>query len=300
MKKLVNCLGLLVAVMALGTLAGCELYFGPDHGNDWSYCGADGQYQCSGNDCHWVSSTCTSSGGSGGGGSIGTGSGSGGTTGSECSSNAQCATGCYCSSGVCTEGGFCTASSDCGPGYFCDTSRSSCEPGCTSNTDCAAGSVCDASTSQCTATCSCSTDADATAAGYGWCNNGTCDYGTDPNGSCGGSITCTQAQPTCPSGQVPTQSNGCWTGNCEAYAACDVAPGCSLINDETDCLGRSDCGATYTGLNCTTSTGGACKAGDSGCTCQSFVFASCASKTGMSRVFVNSSGQQVDASSYVH
>src|SRR5438067_3614820 len=91
MKKLVNCLGLLVAMSALGTLAGCELYFGPDHGNDWSYCGADGQYNCTGNDCHWVSSTCTTSNGSGGGGGgVGTGSGSGGTTGSECTSNAQC------------------------------------------------------------------------------------------------------------------------------------------------------------------------------------------------------------------
>jgi hypothetical protein len=298
MKKLVNCLGLLVALTALGTLAGCELYFGPDHGGSWSYCGSDGQYSCQGNDCHWTSPTCTDPGSGGGGQGMG-GSGSNGT-GSECSSNAQCAAGCYCSSGTCTEGGFCTQNSDCGPGYFCDTNRSSCEPGCTSNADCASGSICDTATSQCTASCTCTTDADATAQGYGWCNNGTCDVGTDPNGSCIGDITCSQAQPTCPSGQVPTQSNGCWTGNCEAYAACDAAPKCTLINDESDCLGRTDCGATYTGLNCTKSDGSQCQAGDTGCTCQQFVFATCQTKTGMRQVFTNSNGQQVDASSFVH
>src|SRR5262245_54488495 len=127
MNKLVKSLGLLVAAAALSALTGCELYFGPDHGGSWQYCGADGQYPCQGNDCRWVSPTCTSQGGSGGGGS---GAGSGSGTGSMCSSNSQCAPGCYCENGTCTEGGFCVANSDCGPGYVCDTNRSSCEPGC--------------------------------------------------------------------------------------------------------------------------------------------------------------------------
>lgn len=302
MNKLLKSLGLLVAVAALGALTGCELYFGPDHGGSWSYCGADGQYSCQGNDCQWVGPTCTTGSGSAMGGSGSAGSGSGAT----CTDNSMCAPGCYCDNGTCTEGGFCTQDSDCGPGYFCDVNRSSCEPGCTSTAECPAGSACtpeaagSGTTGQCTTTCTCTTDADATAAGYGWCNNGTCDYGTDPNGSCIGDVTCATAQPTCPSGQVPTITNGCWTGNCTAYAACDAAPVCTHINDEMDCLGRTDCGATYTGINCTKPDGSACRAGDTGCTCQNFVFNSCSSKSSMRQVFVNSLGEQVDASGWLH
>ncbi len=68
MNKLVNTLSLLVVAGALSTLAGCELYFG-DHGNNnndtWNYCGSDGFYQCQGDSCEWVSSTCPSGSGSG-------------------------------------------------------------------------------------------------------------------------------------------------------------------------------------------------------------------------------------------
>ncbi len=287
MNKLVTTLGLMLAIAALG---GCDLYFGNGHNGNWSYCGSDGQYQCSGDNCHWVSPTCTDS---GSGSSSGGGSGSS-TTGYSCTSSQQCAAGCYCSNGVCTEGGFCSQNSDCGAGYYCDTSRSSCTPGCAQNSDCPAGNACINNT--CTATCTCTTDADAVKAGYGWCDNGTCAQGTDPNGSCGGSITCTTAQPTCPSGQVPTISNGCWTGNCEAYSACDVKPACTSINDETDCLGQTGCAATYTGLNCTNSQGTSCTSGSTGCTCQSFVFATCTTKTTMSKVVIGPDGQQYDPS----
>jgi len=132
MTKLLHSLALLTAFAALGTLAGCELYFGSDNnGGNWSYCGPDGQYQCSGNSCHWVGSTCTNPGS----GSGGQGSGSGSGSGYECTSNTDCAAGCYCQNGVCTEGGFCTQNSDCGPGYICDTNRSSCVPGCGSDAD---------------------------------------------------------------------------------------------------------------------------------------------------------------------
>ncbi len=283
MKKLVNSLGLLVAVAALSTLSACDLYFGHSNGGNWSYCGADGQYNCTdtGNgqsSCTWVSPTCSSSSGSGGSSTTPSG-GSGSGSGYECTTNTQCAAGCYCNNGVCTEGGFCTTNADCGTGYFCDTNRSSCEPGCTANTDCPQGQYCDSSTNQCTASCTCTTDADAVSQGYGWCDNGTCAPGTDPNGSCGGAVTCATAMPTCPSGQVPTISNGCWTGSCEAYASCDVAPSCPQINDETDCLSRTtDCLATYTGIDCTKADGTACKSGDTGCTCASFQFASCTTK----------------------
>jgi hypothetical protein len=196
--------------------------------------------------------------------------------GDECTSDAQCSSGCYCSDGVCTEGGFCSTGSDCGSGFYCNTTRSSCEPGCGSNADCGSGSQCENNT--CTTTCTCTTDASAVAQGYGWCDSGTCATGTDPNGSCGGTVTCQTAQPTCPSGQVPTITSGCWTGKCEAIASCDVAPACKEINDQTDCLARTDCGAVYTGIDCTTPTGAACQAGDTGCTCASFEFASCETK----------------------
>jgi hypothetical protein len=101
---------------------------------------------------------------------------------------------------------------------------------------------------------------------------------TTPIASCGGALTCTIQQPGCPSGQVPTIANGCWTGNCELIASCDVPPSCAEINDEQDCLARSDCGATYTGIDCTTSSGSACMDGDTNCTCASYVFASCTTK----------------------
>jgi hypothetical protein len=97
-------------------------------------------------------------------------------------------------------------------------------------------------------------------------------------GSCGGTITCAIAKPTCPSGEVPTIENACWTGNCEAISFCDVPPACSEINDESDCSARSDCEVVSEGLDCTTSNGLACQSGDSDCTCASYVFASCASK----------------------
>lgn len=96
--------------------------------------------------------------------------------------------------------------------------------------------------------------------------------------SCGGTVTCTIAQPGCPTGQVPTIANGCWTGACELIASCDVPPACSEINDQQDCLARSDCGATYSGIDCTTPNGAACTAGDTDCTCVSYVFASCTTK----------------------
>lgn len=95
--------------------------------------------------------------------------------------------------------------------------------------------------------------------------------------SCNGTVTCLVLAPTCPSGEVPTITNGCWTAICQPIAACDVPPPCADINDAADCLTRSDCGATYTGIDCTGSDGSACVSGASDCTCASYVFASCQS-----------------------
>jgi hypothetical protein len=270
MNKLVQSLGLMVALATTSMLAGCELYFGShDHngGSTWNYCGSDGYYQCQGDSCTWVSPTCPAP-----------GSGSG----YECTSSTDCAAGCYCASGTCEEGGFCSTDSDCGAGYHCNTDRSSCEPnppGCTTDAECAQGSTCGPN-GACTATCICDSDSSAKQQGFGYCDESrsTCMTGTDPAGSCAGTppTTCTTAAPTCASGSVPlVGADGCFNGQCEAYASCADAPVCEHINDESDCLSRTDCGASYTGLNCHKTDGSACHSGDTGCTCTSFEFAKC-------------------------
>jgi len=258
----------LVLITTIAALSGCSLYFGSQSSNDhWTYCDQSGQYDCWGDNCTWVSPTCTN----------GSGSGSGYT----CTSNTDCAPGCYCSNNTCTEGGFCTTDADCGPGFHCDTNRNSCEPGCTGDAQCPQGQTCQMST--CTATCSCTNDQQAIAAGYGWCDTTrmTCETGQNPNGTCAGDFasTCTGASPQCPAGDVPLLLNGCWNGSCVAYASCNLPPVCGHVNDETDCLSRSDCLASYDGINCTHPDGTACHTGDTNCTCQSYVFAACANKS---------------------
>jgi hypothetical protein len=272
MNKLVHSLGLMVALAATSMLAGCELYFGShDHGNGstWNYCGSDGYYQCQGDSCSWVSATCPDPGTQPPGNY-------------ECTSSTDCAAGCYCDSGKCEEGGFCATDEDCGDGYHCNTDRSSCEPnppGCQADTDCASGQTCDVTTGACTASCVCDSDASAVQQGFGYCDEArqTCMTGTDPNGTCAGTAGANcAAAPQCASGQVPLiGADGCYTGACEDYGACSAAPVCEHINDETNCLGRMDCGADYTGHNCHKADGTACHDGDVGCTCESFTFASC-------------------------
>jgi Cys-rich repeat protein len=247
MKKLVHSLGLMVALVTTSMLAGCDLYFGShDHGSStWNYCGSDGYYQCQGDNCTWESASCPATTNDGGVGS-----------GYECTSSTDCAAGCYCgSNGVCTEGGFCATNADCGPGYQCDTARSSCEPvppGCQADSDCATGHSCNTATGACVAdTCA----------------------GTPGTG-------CSTAEPKCATGEVPLidPTTDCYTGQCQAYASCSAKPVCENINDESDCLGRSDCATTYTGLNCHKPDGTACHSGDTNCTCQSFQFATCSTK----------------------
>jgi hypothetical protein len=280
---------LLIALAAAGLLAGCQLYFGSSN-DTWSYCGSDGYYKCEGNDCYWAAAECPA------------GVGSGAPPGFGCQSHTDCAAGCYCAdNGICEEAGFCTNDTDCGNGYTCNTDRSSCEPvgPCTSDASCDEGSYCSPDTNECTASCTCASDEEAIENGFGWCDESrnTCMPGQDPAGTCAGTPTCNVAKPSCPAGQVPTLYDGCYTGECREYAACDMEPVCAHINDQTNCLGRNDdCAAVYTGLNCTKPDGTACQAGDTGCTCQSFVFHSCRDKNaGSPRLVQTSDGLWLDA-----
>lgn len=279
MNKLVHSLGLMVALAATSLLAGCELYFGSHddgHSNTWNYCGSDGYYQCSGDSCSWVSATCPDP-------------GTQPPSGYECTSSTDCAAGCYCQDGTCEEGGFCATDSDCGDGYHCNTDRSSCEPNetptneCDWDSQCPQGQYC-APDHTCQATCTCANDQDALNQGFGWCDEtrGTCLPGQDPAGTCAGTPaqTCTTAEPNCPVGQVPTLIDGCFNGQCRDYAACDLPPVCEHINDEANCLGRNECDPAYTGHNCHKADGTACHDGDTGCTCDTFTFASCSTDPG--------------------
>jgi hypothetical protein len=266
-------IGLLAPVLA--TLAGCQLYFG-DSGDDgdWNYCGSDGYYECSGDDCYWRGPDCPTG---------GTGSGGMGGGGFECTDSSDCAAGCYCGNGVCEEAGFCTQDSDCGMGYTCNEDRSSCEPEgqtvCGANEDCPAGQYCEGGT--CTSTCVCSTDAEAAAQGFDYCDEWriTCMSGTDPAGTCAGQPTCNIVAPTCQPGDVPLLgADGCWNGECEAASQCaDPAP-CGRLNTSTDCLARTmDCRPIYAGSNCTKTDGSGlpCQDGDTDCTCANYAYHSC-------------------------
>lgn len=248
MNKLLSSVGLAMVFATASLLAGCQLYFG-DH--------------------------------SSGSGSNGSGGPSG--PGFPCNGDAQCAAGCFCADGTCTEGGFCGNDKDCGTGFHCDTARSSCvpDPQCTTNEQCAVGSMCDSSTGSCVPTCRCTSDADAVRQGAGWCDEArsTCMPGSDPAGTCTGTITCTTTAPSCPDGQVPLRKDGCFTGECRAITACEAAPACNALQHEGDCLARTrDCSTVYTGRGCHKLDGTACRAGDTDCTCTSFTFASCENK----------------------
>lgn len=287
MKKLLACLGLVMAV----ALSGCTLYFGEENNDNdcppGSYEGED----------EWGYETCIAGGGDG----------------YYCTTDNQCASGCYCeeSDGICQEAGYCAADSDCGYGFECDCSNScvptgtesrscgtscfetgcpvgtvcsadgSCVPqlpSCTDDTQCAAGCFC--LNGQCEESAVCTSDSDCPADQHCDTDRQTCVPGApipDPVPSCGGAITCSFGAPTCPAGQVPLILEGCWTGTCTAFATCDVNPTCAVINTESQCLGRADCGAVYSGQNCTNpSTGASCTMGQSGCTCETFTFDHCA------------------------
>jgi Cys-rich repeat protein len=283
MKKHIT---LLVAAAAMVLAAGCSLYFGENNNSgSWSYCGQDGYYECWDNECYWRGSECPA------------GVGSGRPPGFECNAHSDCAAGCYCGDGYCEEAGFCTQDSDCGNGYTCNESRSSCEPQptCTEDSQCASGQYCDSGS--CVSSCVCATDAEAKAQGFDYCDEArqTCLAGTDPNGDCAGTLTCNLGRPSCPAGQVALIADGCYTGQCQAIDACATAPACAAFGHEADCRADDSCAVSYTGINCKKPDNSPCTAGDTNCTCESFVFASCRDKTS-ARTVVEFNGFTFDVS----
>jgi cysteine-rich repeat protein len=220
-----------------------------------------------------------------------------------CSSDLECAAGCYCSDqGYCEEAGFCGDDSECPPGFLCDESRNSCDPDGTSGScdasnpsscgpgaictpsgtcepigcagddaNCAAGCYCDDTSQNCVESCYCTTDAEATGAGWGYCDEDrtTCMPGTDPTAPvCGNGIV--EAGEACDDGNtVPTDgcSNTCTLTTCES------------ITTQAACTARADCDNIYRGLNCTDPNGLACNEGAATCTCETFVWDECRTGT---------------------
>jgi hypothetical protein len=276
----------LLVAFATTALAGCQLYFGEnDNDGSWNYCGADGYYECQGDDCYWRGAECP------------TGAGQGSAGGFECNDNSDCAAGCYCGDGICEEAGFCTTDEDCGRGFVCNEQRSSCEPGtpeptCEIDADCPAGQYCDAATGLCAASCSCVTDAEAKNGGFDFCDEErqTCMVGTDPDGDCAGPVTCNLGKPTCPVQHTPVIADGCWTGECVVIGSCGTAPACENLSHESDCLAGNDCSVSYTGINCTTPNNTPCQAGSTNCTCEEYRFSSCNSSGAMPRTTVEYNG----------
>lgn len=301
----------LLSALATATLAlaltGCELYFGPDYGDD------DETYCCDEWGCYWTSGeSCPDIG-----------------PGWECTANDDCAAGCFCSdAGYCEEAGFCESAVDCPPGFTCDW-RDSCVPdtqtGCTSDSDCPDMSFCDEDSGYCIPSWECTTDAecgtgytcdsrgtciptpcssDADCEAGCYCDSGecvetglcgdnaacpagmTCDlerYTCEPDngqdgGSCAGTITCATAEPSCATGQTPIIVDGCYSGACIAIDQCDVPPpppSCEDVTTENACIARTDCMPVYTGVNCTGTNGQSCTANSAGCTCESFSYYGC-------------------------
>lgn len=283
MKKLLACLGLAMAA----TASGCTLYFGEDRSG---YDCPPGTYESYDD---WGNEICVAGGGGG----------------FYCSTDDQCAAGCYCdeAAGTCQEAGFCSTDADCGSGMSCDCTNScvpagtetrSCgntcfETGCPVGTVCAADGTCvpDGLTceddTQCAAGCYClngtceesalcTADSDCAANEHCDVPRSTCVPGApDPGPACNGTITCTLGPPTCAAGSVPLVDDGCWTGTCVPLEVCGVSPSCEVLNTEAQCLQRFECGAVYTGQNCTNPDGTSCTMGQSGCTCETFSFDHC-------------------------
>lgn len=268
MKKLLLCMSLVLA----GSLAsGCTLYFGPEDGDDdryYSYCDQSGCWTCDSE-----TGECWQDGGGWG-----------------CYSNSDCAAGCWCdtNSGTCVETGFCSYNEECPDGYVCDD-RQSCvpeQPQACWEAGCPWGYYCDGWSGECIPSTTCNSDAEC-GTGYA-CLDGTCTpVGCTDDTQCAAGCYCDEASGGC------VESGYCSAdGDCPSGQTCDEArgtcipsddpppppppPGCTEVFDEMTCLGRAECDAVYTGLNCTNPNNGqACQSGDSGCVCEDFVFAAC-------------------------
>lgn len=155
-----------------------------------------------------------------------------------CDSDDDCGYGSYCdeTTGTCIPSWTCDASdpNSCGTGYMCQDGT--CVPiPCEDNDDCAAGCYCDTTTGGCAESCYCTTDAEATAGGFGWCDEprNTCMPGTDPT------------------------------------------PLCEELTTQAECAARTDCSSVYRGLNCTDPNNLPCTDGTAMCECESYVWDEC-------------------------
>lgn len=264
MKKPFSTLGL---VMALALVSGCTLYFGPDDDDDryYSYCDETGCYTCDNE-----TGQCWSDGGGWG-----------------CYSDYDCAAGCYCdeNSGTCVEAGFCSDNGECPEGYYCDD-RASCVPDGSQScweTGCAWGYYCDQWSGECVPSTTCQT-AEECGPGYD-CVNGTCTpVGCTSDDQCAAGCYCDEQSGGCVESGYCTQDADCAglnqvcdedRGTCVPVDETPPPLTCEDLTDEAACIARDDCIPTYTGINCTNQDGSACESGDTGCTCESFVFAAC-------------------------
>lgn len=95
-----------------------------------------------------------------------------------------------------------------------------------------------------------------------------CDTG-EP-GNCYGQVSCRAVAPDCPDGSLPGIENQCWTGFCIPEAACELAPECSDLTSEAQCLAAGSCSPLYTGIGCEC-TGDVCQ-------CDEYLFQQCATQ----------------------
>lgn len=290
-------------------LSACELYLGEHRGhrdgrngggNDsWTECRNDGLYLCNWDGCRWQSESCEVSYPCGNHEDCASGCycGAGGTCveAGYCNDNRDCGNGFVCDvpRGSCVpDTNQCNSPDDCGTGQTCNTTTHTCVPVPAACGDriISQGEVCDDGNR--TAGDGCSADCKSKEV----CGNGIvdnvkgeqCDDGNQVDtdactntcklpsaGSCAGAITCNIAPPSCPVDKVPLIKNGCYTGQCQLISACDAAPKCEALRQESACSARMDCNATYNGINCRRADGTTCTGGDTNCTCERFVFATC-------------------------
>jgi hypothetical protein len=268
MKKLLTCMGLVMALALFSS--GCAIYFGPeeDDNDTYSYCDSTGCYTCVTYDDG--SQECWSDGG-----------------GTACYSDYDCAAGCYCdpTTASCIETGFCSTDADCAEGYGCDD-RGSCTPGGTScwETGCEAGSYCDQWSGVCTPSTTCNTDQDC---GVGWwCNAGTCNplgctdddqcaagcYCDPTTGGCVETSYCS-SDAECPAGEECDESRSTCIPSDDPPPPPPPPPACDTLTDEASCVARADCEPVYGGVNCTPQC--SVDPNDPLCSCESYYFAAC-------------------------
>jgi hypothetical protein len=236
MKKLLTCIGIVMAVSA----SGCVFYFGPDHHDDryYWYCDETGCWSCDS-----YTGECWEDGGSSG-----------------CQRDADCAAGCYCqeSNGVCIETGFCSVNEDCADGFVCDD-RASCVPendGACWETGCPWGYYCDAWTGDCVPTTTCEDTRDC-GPGY-MCVEGACvPVGCTDDDQCAAGCYCDEDTGACVETSYCDGDADCGDGlTCdEDRSTCipgeDPVPACDTLTAEAACLARDDCNPIYAGVNCT-------------------------------------------------